>query len=791
MLRFLACLLILLLWNGPVAVAQQLMPSVAPTVTPAPTAELASDKPDELYLSEALSNNDSLWAMDFCDYVELYNGGESALLLSDFYLSRSAYDPYQCRLPDVLLEPDGYAAFRCDGVEITFNLPKDGCYLYLTRYDGVRCDEADLPAMEDNVWQMEQGLTTLPSPGYPNTAEGAAAYRASLPQTLVINEVVASNSTLLPVGEEYYDLIELYNAGDAPVELSAYSLSDKKKEPFLWRLPEHTLAPGECYVVYASGLGGEHASFKVSADGETLYLTADDGACADALTVPALQPDISYGRSGGALCFFDAPTPGRPNPEGATGITPTPSASAPTGLYSAPFTVTLHGDGALYYTLDGSAPTSESALYTGESIPIGGSATLRVVAIAENQLPSDICTCQYLFGAERYELPIVTVSSAPGTVTGQNGIYEQWESKSREAAVNLALIEDGQTRFSIDCGLKIHGQGSRALSKKSFQVRFRGKYGQPTLSYKLFDDLAVQSFHALILRSGSEDGNRAFLRDEFLTSLTAESMPDVLCQAYKPVNLFIDGEYFGVYYLRERITDDYAAAHLGGVARDIDMVNGWSRCEHGSADDWLRLVRFCRRNSLADEANYQTVASQICVESFMDYYIARAYTGDRDYANIRHCRSAGGDGRWRIVNFDLDWGFGTDPAGLITYLGSVSDSSSQNTVVINALLQNPRFRQQMIERLAMHLRTTYQPERVLAHLEAMVAQLRHDMPFNQERWGYSMENWESHLQYLRDFVRSGDSDRVSTMVRDAQRSFHLTDEEMTRYFGDLWEAARE
>lgn len=271
-----------------------------------------------------------------------------------------------------------------------------------------------------------------------------------------------------------------------------------------------------------------------------------------------------------------------------------------------------------------------------------------------------------------------------------------------------------------------------------------------------------------------------------MTSLTAETMPEVLYQNHRPVNLFIDGEYFGLYYIRERATDAFAASHLGGTPEQIDMVKGWSIQEHGSRDDFMALLRYCRNHNMSKQENFDHVASQLSLESFMDYYIARAYTGDRDYPNIRHVRSRAGDGLWRIVNFDLDWGFGTDPAALSQMIGTVRDSAALNTVLINALLENEGFRDQMIQRLAWHLRNTYAPERVLAHLEKMVDEVKHDLVYNYEVWPGSYESWLEHVQFLRDFVKSEDSDRVATMVRNARYAFRMSEEELVHYFGDLY-----
>ena len=741
-----------------------------------------------LRISEAQSNNDTDWALHFCDYIELYNGGDDIVMLSDYFLTRDMDDPFACHLPAQELAEDGYALLLCDVDLRGLRLPKEGCELYLVRRDGTIADSVTLPAMQDNVWQAELGLTQQPSPGYPNTEQGAAAYRASLAgqQTLVISEVVSSNSRLLPLDGETHDLIELQNIGSQAVHLGGFYLSDKKKEPFLWQLPDMLLEPGECYVVQASGnRGAQEAPFKVSAAGETIYLFDRNGQCVDALYVPALLPDTSYGRDGDRLSCYESPSMDQPNPSGASGVTATPEASLDSGALSAPVSVTLSGEGAIYYTLNGCTPTEDSSRYDGTPIGIDGSCVLRVRALAEDKLWSETVTYHYLADAQKYELPLLCISGEPGAILGSNGIYTLYDVRSLEVPVNLTLIEDGRVAFSVDCGLKMHGRGSRELKKKSFSVRFRARYGTAQLEYPLFDDSPVTSFDSLVLRCGSEDAGRAFFRDELLTSLTADAMPQVLCQRYRPVNLFIDGEYFGLYYIRERISDGFAASYLGGKAEDVDMVYGWTKLDYGDREDWIELMRYCKQHDLSIQENFDYVAGQLCLESFMDYYIARAYSGDRDYANIRHVRSRGGDGLWRVVNFDLDWGFGTQPAALHQMIGTVSETAALNTVVINALLENAQFRGQMLERLAWHLGNTYAPERVLARIDAMEAEVAHDIRYNHERWHIAYQSWQEQVQFLRDFVLSEENNRVADMVQSARRAFRLSDEETARYFGGL------
>ncbi len=267
-------------------------------------------------------------------------------------------------------------------------------------------------------------------------------------------------------------------------------------------------------------------------------------------------------------------------------------------------------------------------------------------------------------------------------------------------------------------------------------------------------------------------------------------MPNVLYLDYKPVNLFVDGKYYGIYYIRERTDTTYVSQHLGGDDEQVDIINSWQDLEQGSMGDWSRLNTFCLRKDLTDPANYNEVLSQISLDGFIDYYIARAYSGDRDYCNIRVCRSRAGDNRWYIVNFDLDWGFTIAKTPLVSMLGKVSNTSSLNNVIITGLLKNQDFRAQFLSRMALHLSTTFDTQRVLSRLDEMVAEVAHDMPYNQDRWGYSMEKWQEYVQLLRDFVQDDQGTRVMEMMQDAQRLFSLSNDEMTAIFGEMWTNGR-
>lgn len=156
----------------------------------------------------------------------------------------------------------------------------------------------------------------------------------------------------------YPDLIELQNTSGKTLRLSNYYLTDSREESRRWRLPDTELAPGACYVVYASGAGGSQANFSLSAAGETLYLFDLEGQVVDALAVPALGANQSYGVWQGRYFYYDTPSIGRENGKGLRGVAQAPSMNLAAGIYANAVQVRLLGEGEIYYTTDGSAPAA-------------------------------------------------------------------------------------------------------------------------------------------------------------------------------------------------------------------------------------------------------------------------------------------------------------------------------------------------------------------------------------------------------------------------------------------------
>ncbi len=204
------------------------------------------------------------------------------------------------------------------------------------------------------------------------------------PQYLYLNEVMSSNATTSHDEDgDFSDWIELYYAGDEPLKLWGFGLSDNGEDPYKWVIPEITMHPGEFLVIWASGKdrtepGRElHTNYRIAQEGEEIILTDPDGTRIDELTPVTIPTDISLGRKPdgtGDWFFFQDPTPGASNTTAAhSDVLEKPVLSHHPGFYARDFHLTLsHPDAGatIYYTLDGSRPDTTSQIFTGEPIII-------------------------------------------------------------------------------------------------------------------------------------------------------------------------------------------------------------------------------------------------------------------------------------------------------------------------------------------------------------------------------------------------------------------------------------
>lgn len=741
-----------------------------------------------LIISEVLLSGTGVpYEGQICDVVEICNITDSPVSTANWYLSDGG-DPYSYPLPAMELAPGQCLVTVCSGKTTGFSL-SSGETVYLTGPDHRYAQPVTCVASEAgcSVTCTDQGLVmAAPSLGVYNDT---VRYT---PEGLMISEVMTANNSYLKGSYgTTCDWIELYNPTDKDISLSTYCISDSANNLNRFSLPDITLAPGGYCVIFMSesslnlNKSYSRVPMNLSSAGEKLYITKD-GLIEDYVILPPLATDTSYGRVNGAFAQLAKPTPGEGN-SGAAQASAAPTSLTPQGSYDDVeyVDVELSATGQIYYTTNAYAPTAYSTPYTGP-IRLTQTTVIRAISIEDGKAASAVLDLTYLIN-ENDNLSVVTIVSNPdGLFSQATGIYvagpnpgdypdhtsNYWQDWERQATVSL-IETDGTEGFSEPCGMKIFGGYSRVLQKKSLSFHFRDKYGASSLDYALFGDSGLDSFESFILRSGGQDTFAGRMRDEVITSIASEQL-GIPVQNYRPVVVYINGQYYGLHYIREKVNEQYVSGHYGADPTTVNIAE-WTGVRNAQYNALQKYVRF---NDMNDPACYDYVLSQIDVDNYIDYMIAEMWIGNTDNGNTKYFTTP--EIPWTWVMFDVDFAFyapaGNDVAINLntSELGAYDDNCK--TIAVR-LLTNPEFKDKFLKRFAYQINEVWTEEIILARIAEIEAMIAPDMEKECARWGQSIKVWQEHLTTMRHFVQN----RNKYIIPDIQAYFGLTDAEMASY----------
>lgn len=577
----------------------------------------------------------------------------------------------------------------------------------------------------------EPQITPEPSPGKP--------------RELIISEILASNSKYCPQNGEYYDWVEIYNNSAHEIALEEYTLTDNISKPSKYIFPAKTIKAGEYMLVYCSGNTGieNQAEFKISA-GETVCLFKN-GELVDSVETPEdLGKNQSYGVSKGKLCFLKTPTPLAVNSEENVSITNKPVSSVASGVYDHSVVVDLTSDYEIRYTLDGSKPGKNSTLYNGP-IEISKTSSIRAVSILENGV-SDELKLTYIIDKSR-TLPILNIATTSSRLseirkdlTGSDGNVEY--------EVLATFIENGEVKWSEACGLHLHGNDSRKMAKQNFTIKFRSKYGVGKLNYKVFDGLDVDKFDALILNGGSEDYNRAMMRDALCASIIY-GQTNAVVTAIKPIVLYIAGEFWGIYFIREKVDEKYVASHYNVSEESVTIIESWHTVEAGSSAEYDALCNYVKTHDMTTDEAFNYVSEKVDLMSYIDWYICRTFLGDYDIYNVRTFKTSEGDNKWRMVFYDLDWALTSDGKKMdktfTYYMTHVRDD------IIVGLAKNKTFQEMYLARYEELVSTTLERHNILNIINEYESFMKPEVPDDRAKWGLKVESWNVYMQDLKTY----------------------------------------
>ena len=521
-----------------------------------------------------------------------------------------------------------------------------------------------------------------------------------------------------------------------------------------------------------------HTNFRLSSGGETVYLFDPMGSLVDSLELPELDGGISYGRTydDRQLTLFDEPTPGAANTgRRLLGLVQDEVRFSRVAGPAEPFTLTLNCGGCrgnIRYTLDGSPPQFSSPIYNAPLL-VDSTTVVRARVFVTGNRPGPVTTRSYLIDTQ-HEIAVVSLATDPANFFDPAvGIYvlgegyegdlpyfhsNIWDGREVPVSAEFYLPDGGV--FAQDLGAKIFGNFNRSRDQRSLALAARGRYGKSTINYPLFPNRPVEEHKDLVLRNSGSDWLQTHLLDLTLTGLVDGSGLDV--QAGRPVATYLNGAYWGIYNLREKINADWLSRRHGLPKEEIDLIESNGEVQNGDGAAHAELMAYVAANDLSDPMNYEWVAERVDLDNFLFYYAVQVYWDNRDWPgnNMRMWRPRRPGGKWRWILYDTDNSSGMHDwssvdSRSLDYLLVDTQTHFFNppwaTLLFRRLMEHPDFQTRFINQLADVTNAWLSPETATAAIERNADAIAGEIPRAFTRYGSDPNWWPASMAKFTSF----------------------------------------
>lgn len=609
----------------------------------------------------------------------------------------------------------------------------------------------------------------------------------SLHSQVVINEYSCSNMNgITDAFGNQEDWVELYNTSGTAVDLTNFYLSDKSGNLVKWQIPAGTSIAANGYqMVFCSKRntvnGTElHPNFGLSqTKGEWIILSNPTGNPMDSLKmVHMTKADHSVGRSTDGAAdwkLFTVPTPNAANTGAVDFYTPTPTFDLVPGFYTGAQTVTIScadAGATIRYTTDGSTPNATSTIYSGP-VNISTTSVLRAYAEGTN-LPSFNKTASYFIDVT-HTLPVFSICSEDVFDLIANG------NQGPDDIGACELFEaDGTFIDGGEAGFNKHGNDSWAYDQRGFDLIMRDEFGyNGDLEHQIFLEKDRTEFQRLIVKAAANDNypfeDGAHIRDAFVHTLSDRAKLKMNERTSRNCILYLNGQYWGVYELREKADDhDFTDSYYGQDKYDLYYLKTWGATwqEYGGAaaqTEWDDLVAFVQANDCSLPANWEHVDTLLNWQSLCDYFVMNSYIVSQDWLNWntawwRGTNESEDKTRWRYVLWDMDASFGH----YVNYTGIPDPSANADPcnveglpnpggqghtdILLKLMADTAIVEQYYITRYIDLVNTDFSCASMNALLDSMINHIQPEMQGQIDRWGGTMTGWNDAVQELRDFI---------------------------------------
>ncbi len=517
-----------------------------------------------------------------------------------------------------------------------------------------------------------------------------------------------------------------------------------------------------------------HSNFKIDSKGETVFLYNKKELKLDSIQVRNLGAGWSLGRTtDGADTWgiFAQPTPSLPNSTKAYSLEreSVPVFSLAEGFYTGTQNISLSSASAtseIHYTLDGSEPLKTSARYNGIPVSVSSTRIIRACSFSTaDKLQSPMVANSYFINANGHSLPVLSISTNNSNLFGGSGIFDNWQQEWEKPCYVEYFDASGLKQFEQSSGIQVDGGagGSRSNPQHSFRLEFSNNaFGDGELDYMLIPDSpGHKKYKSVYLRNGSNQ----WLTFQFKDAMECKMMSYETNNYYSactPVVVYINGAYFGLYEMREKLNDEFFEQNAGAsIDSSFNLLSlsyyyqSVLRALNGSVDTFINDYNsFLKLNPAG--TTYLEKADQILdLKYYTDYIIAQSWIADTDWPfnNIKIVKGDFTDYRWRFILQDLEWalnpnGWSNSGTDHINYMKNY-DPGVPYLRFWKELMKNSKYKRDFINRFADLMNSSYLTENTHSIAQSVYDASFPEMRNEYVRWGGGESQADSRMnQYI-------------------------------------------
>ena len=507
-----------------------------------------------------------------------------------------------------------------------------------------------------------------------------------------------------------------------------------------------------------------------------LLFSTEQGILIEKLTIPSLAIDITYAFVDGEW-KLSQPTPGASNSGSSLTELDPPVFSKSTGIYDGTIAITLtnsNTDSKIEYYFNNldEVLVSDNGI---QELVLGSTTMICARTTSPGQGPSEIVCNTYIIDGD-HQLPVLSILVNEHDIfDSEVGLFELgpdaednypfyganfWSERSEE--VYFQYFNHGSQDFTGHADLEMHGgRQARTHPQKTFKLLAKTKYKQPFFEYKFFKDKPhIESYKRLVVRNASGDYNVGHCRDGFLQQRMIDLQMNLDANAYQPIAVYINGSYYGMMGLREKI-DKYNMLSNYGTT-DIDLLEEELEILEGDDITFRKHLQYLLDHDMTDDEVYTEASTYFDPEHLVDYFLAEMSHSNTDWPlnNIKFWRTRNDTAKWRYLLFDLDAALGrfswTRPSKdmLENKLDIPPADRGIYLTVMHAFLENTEFRYLLFNRHQDLFNTAFSTEEMHRAFDLFIDGVMGEMRSHIDRWpSITYAKWkDENLVKMKDYM---------------------------------------